>query len=58
MTLHRRLQLLTAVSILIVSGPVMAEPDIDLVALDDGLKKLAELDPKLAQVVELRWAAT
>ncbi len=31
------------------------EPDKDLVAVDDALKSLAELDPRQSQVVELRF---
>ena len=34
---------------------VPLEPETDLVALDDALKKLAELNPRQSQVVELRY---
>jgi len=33
------------------------QPDVDLVALDDALKALAEIDPRQARVVELRFFA-
>ena len=32
-----------------------AEMDVDLVALDDALRKLVDVDPELARVVELRY---
>ena len=32
-----------------------AEQSVDLLALDEALRKLAELDPKLAELVELRF---
>jgi len=35
-------------------GPAL-EPDVDLVALDEALARLAELHPRQAQVVELRF---
>lgn len=31
------------------------EPEFDVMALDDALKRLAELDPRQAQVVEMRY---
>jgi RNA polymerase sigma factor (TIGR02999 family) len=34
-----------------------AARDIELIALDDALTKLAELDPELVQIVELRYFA-
>ena len=34
---------------------VVAEPDADLVALDEALVALAELDPRKARIVELRF---
>ena len=34
---------------------VAAEPDADLVALDEALVELAELDPRKARIVELRF---
>jgi RNA polymerase sigma factor (TIGR02999 family) len=34
-----------------------AEPDVELVALDDALQALAKLDPVLSQLVELRFFA-
>jgi RNA polymerase sigma factor (TIGR02999 family) len=34
---------------------VVAEPDTDLVALDEALIKLAQLDPRKARIVELRF---
>jgi RNA polymerase sigma factor (TIGR02999 family) len=34
---------------------VSPERDADLVALDDALERLAELDPRKSQVVELRF---
>jgi RNA polymerase sigma factor (TIGR02999 family) len=34
---------------------VSKEPDQDIVAIDDALNELAELDPRKAQVVELRF---
>src|SRR5260370_4790732 len=34
---------------------VMPGPNLDFVALDEALKKLAEIDPKQSQVVELRF---
>ncbi|MHC4946569.1 MAG: sigma-70 family RNA polymerase sigma factor [Planctomycetota bacterium] len=33
----------------------LGEPSIDLIALDESLEKLGELDPSLTQVVELRF---
>ena len=36
---------------LLVSSP----PDVDLVALDDALKRLALIDPRKSRVVELRF---
>jgi RNA polymerase sigma-70 factor (ECF subfamily) len=34
---------------------VTSQPDFDLVALDDGLKRLAKMDERKAKVVELRF---
>ena len=34
---------------------VVAEPDADLVALDEALVELAQLDPRKARIVELRF---
>jgi RNA polymerase sigma factor (TIGR02999 family) len=34
---------------------VPAQPDLDLVALDESLNRLAEFDPKKARLVELRY---
>jgi RNA polymerase sigma factor (TIGR02999 family) len=34
---------------------VAAEPDADLVALDEALVRLAELDPRKARIIELRF---
>jgi RNA polymerase sigma factor (sigma-70 family) len=34
---------------------VVAEPDTDLVALDEALVELARLDPRKARIVELRF---
>ena len=34
---------------------VSSEPDMDLVALDDALERLAALDPQQARIVELRF---
>jgi RNA polymerase sigma factor (sigma-70 family) len=31
------------------------EKDVDVIALDDGLRALAQIDPRKAQVVELRF---
>jgi len=36
---------------------VPAQPDLDLVALDESLTRLAEFDPKKAKLVELRYFA-
>jgi RNA polymerase sigma factor (TIGR02999 family) len=33
----------------------LGEPTIDLIALDQAMEKLQEMDPQLAQVVELRF---
>jgi len=38
-------------------GPAIRPLDVDLVALDDALSSLAELDPRQAQIVELRYFA-
>jgi RNA polymerase sigma factor (TIGR02999 family) len=38
-------------------GPVLRGIDIDLVALDEALGRLAEVDPRQTQVVELRYFA-
>lgn len=37
--------------------PVADLPDVDLIALDDALTKLAALDPRQARIVELRYLA-
>ncbi|MFO0983370.1 MAG: ECF-type sigma factor [Planctomycetota bacterium] len=34
-----------------------AEPEVDLIALDDALQQLTELDPRKARMVELRFFA-
>jgi RNA polymerase sigma factor (TIGR02999 family) len=34
---------------------IVAEPDVDLVALDEALVELAEFDPRKARIVELRF---
>ena len=34
---------------------VAAEPDTDLVALDEALVQLAQLDPRKARIIELRF---
>jgi DNA-directed RNA polymerase specialized sigma24 family protein len=34
---------------------VSSQPDVDLVALDDALKRLAVIDPRKSRVVELRF---
>ena len=36
-------------------GPALAQLDVDLVALDDALKGLAEVDSRQARIVELRY---
>jgi RNA polymerase sigma factor (TIGR02999 family) len=35
--------------------PLLKEPTVDLMALDDALKGLAQLDPQQSQIVELRF---
>ncbi len=36
-------------------GPAIRAIDVDLVALDDALRSLAEVDPRQARIVELRY---
>ena len=37
------------------AAQVSSRPDIDLIALDDALERLLQLDPRLAQVIELHY---
>jgi RNA polymerase sigma factor (TIGR02999 family) len=38
-------------------GPIAPEPNVDLLALDAALNRLAEVDPLMAKLVELRYFA-
>ena len=38
-----------------VDWPQLLSPDVDVLALDEALTRLAALDPRQAQVVELRY---
>jgi len=54
----RRRRRATAIEKLLVTGvAVTGIPEIDVIALDRGLTELAELDPRQARIVELRFFA-
>ena len=43
------------VTLALGEGPSVAQASLDLLALDDAMKRLADLDPRQCQIVELRF---